>query len=96
MVNYLKVYCDFNDLISTQINVKWMQNQKSAHQITVRGHRNSKIAYDVILGNCRRLTSVYLGKVSMSVQTMDVTPPQLSVCNVHITSSNAKFAGYRR
>ena len=37
MINYLEVYCDFNDLISTQINVKWMQTQKSAHQITVGG-----------------------------------------------------------
>ena len=45
-----------------------------------REHQNSKIVYDVIKGHCRRLTSVYLGKVTMSVQTMDVTPPQLSMC----------------
>ena len=80
MVNYLEVYCDFRGLISTHINGKWMQNTKSAHQITVGGHQNSKIVYDVIKGNCRRLTSVYLGKVTMSVQTMDVTPSQLSMC----------------
>ena len=58
-----------------------------------RGLQNSKIVYDVIKGHCRRLTSVYLGKVTMSVQTMDVTPPQLSMCI--FTSKNAKFAGYR-
>ena len=35
MINYLEAYCDFSDLISTHINGKWMQNPKSAHQITV-------------------------------------------------------------
>ena len=42
MVNYLEVYCDFSDLVSTHINGKWMQNPKSAHQITVGGSRIRK------------------------------------------------------
>ena len=42
MVNYVKVYCDFSDLIATHINGKWMQNPKSAHQITVGGSRIRK------------------------------------------------------
>ena len=46
---------------------KWMQKSKTVHQITVGGIKTRKMTYDVIEGHCRWMTSVYLGKVTISL-----------------------------
>ena len=44
-----------------------MQKSKSAHQTTVGGIKTRKMTYDVIEGHLRWMTSVYLGKVTISL-----------------------------
>ena len=44
-----------------------MQKSKSAQQTTVGGIKTRKMTYDVIEGHLRWMTSVYLGKVTISL-----------------------------
>ena len=67
MVIDLEEYYDLNDRISTHVNDKRMQKSKSAHQITVGSIKTRKMAYNVIEGHWRWMTSVYLGKVTISL-----------------------------
>ena len=85
MVIDLEVYYDLNDRISTHVNDKRMQKSKSAHQITVGGIKTRKMAYDVIEGHWRWMTSVYLGKVTISLYQCK---RWISFCDVHIHDDN--------
>ena len=79
MVIFFGVCHEPNDPISTHMNGKRMPHWTSAHQINPGGTKTRKMAYDVIKGHWPLMTSVDLGKVTVSVQTMDVTSQHLSM-----------------
>ena len=111
MVIDLEEYYDLNDRISTHVNDKRMQKSKSAHQITVGCIKTRKMTYDVIEGHCRWMTSVYLGKVTislyqrkrwMSLRDVHIHDDMYNILSMCISPAknkkqkNAKFASYRR
>ena len=57
------------------------KKSKSAHQITVGGIKTRKMAYDIIEGHWRCMTSVYLGKVTISLYQCN---GWISLRDVHI------------
>ena len=81
MVIDLEEYYDLNDRISTHVNDKRVQKPKSAHQITVGGIKTWKMAYDIMERHWRCMTSVYLGKVTISLYQCN---GWISLHDVHI------------
>ena len=78
------------DTLACQMNVKF---EISASNYP-RGAKTRKMSYDVTKGHWPRLTSVDLGKVTTSVQTMDTTSQHLFMCKY--LAKMPKFACYRR
>ena len=81
MVINLEEYYNLNDRISTHVNDKRIQKSKSAHQITVGGIKTRKMAYAIIEGHLRCMTSVFLGKVTISLYQCN---GWISLRDVHI------------
>ena len=67
IVIFFGVFYDPNDPIPTHMNDKRVSNSKSAHQITPGDTKTRKMTYDLIKGHWPLMTSVDLGKVTMSV-----------------------------
>ena len=90
---FFSLFYDPKDPISTHMNDKRTPNPKSAHQTTPGGTKPRKMTYDVIKGHWPLMTSVDLGKVTMLVQTMDVTSqhPSMPISPAKIP----KFASFR-
>ena len=88
------VFYGSSNHLSTHMSGKRIPNSKSTCQITPGGTKTRKMTYDVIKGHWPLMTSVDLGKVTMSVLTMDVTSQHLFMS---ISPANIpKFASFRR
>ena len=83
-----EVCYDLNGRISTHVNDKRMQKSKSAHQNHRRGIKTRKMTYDVIEGHWRWMTSVYLGKVTISLYQCK---RWISLRDVHIHDDTTSY-----